>query len=85
MQRANAERYQVEGIGSFSLQMVETVNIDGKHFTAQGRDAFYEGIDDNGNMVRVPASAIAAHLQRHRGKRTELRDEEDIDAIAKCG
>src|SRR5690606_11682621 len=25
-----------------------------------GANAFYEGVDDNGNMVRVPASAIAA-------------------------
>ncbi|MEA7581150.1 hypothetical protein ONJ87_28115, partial [Salmonella enterica subsp. enterica serovar Anatum] len=36
-----------------------TVNIDGKLHGA-GANAFYEGIDDNGNMVRVPASAIAA-------------------------
>ncbi|EAS1948186.1 DNA transfer protein [Salmonella enterica] len=36
-----------------------TVNVNGK-LHGSGASAFYEGIDDNGNMVRVPASAIAA-------------------------
>lgn len=36
-----------------------TVNVGGKLHGA-GANAFYEGIDDAGNMVRVPASAIAA-------------------------
>lgn len=36
-----------------------TVNVGGKLHGAGG-NAFYEGIDNAGNMVRVPASAIAA-------------------------
>lgn len=36
-----------------------TVNVGGKLHGA-GANAFYEGIDDAGNMVRVPATAIAA-------------------------
>lgn len=36
-----------------------TVNVNGK-LHGSGASAFYEGTDDNGNMVRVPASAIAA-------------------------
>lgn len=36
-----------------------TVNVGGKLHGA-GANAFYEGIDDLGNMVRVPANAIAA-------------------------
>lgn len=36
-----------------------TVTVGGKLHGA-GANAFYEGVDDSGNMVRVPASAIAA-------------------------
>lgn len=36
-----------------------TVTVSGK-LHGQGASAFYEGKDDNGNMVRVPASAISA-------------------------
>lgn len=36
-----------------------TVTVSGK-LHGQGANAFYEGKDDNGNMVRVPASAISA-------------------------
>lgn len=36
-----------------------TVTVGGKLHGA-GQNAFYEGRDDNGNVVRVPASAIAA-------------------------
>lgn len=47
--------------GSRVVQLADgrTVNVGGKLHGA-GANAFYEGIDDAGNMVRVPASAIAA-------------------------
>lgn len=59
MDRANAKT--VGGTGNRVVQLSDgrTVNVGGKLHGA-GANAFYEGIDDNGNMVRVPASAIAA-------------------------
>lgn len=59
MDRANAKT--VGGAGNRQVQLSDgrTVNVGGKLHGA-GANAFYEGIDDNGNMVRVPASAIAA-------------------------
>lgn len=58
-QRASAKN--VGGDSSRIVQLADgrTVNVGGKLHGA-GANAFYEGIDDNGNMVRVPASAIAA-------------------------
>lgn len=49
------------GPGSRVVQLADgrTVNIGGKLHGA-GANAFYEGVDDYGNMVRVPANAIAA-------------------------
>ncbi|PPY10283.1 DNA transfer protein, partial [Cronobacter sakazakii] len=35
------------------------VKVSGK-VHGSGANAFYEGVDDNGNMVRVPTSAISA-------------------------
>lgn len=59
-QRASA-RTMASADGSRLVQLADgrTVNVGGKLHGA-GANAFYEGIDDNGNMVRVPASAIAA-------------------------
>lgn len=59
-QRASA-RTMAAADGSRVVQLADgrTVNVGGKLHGA-GANAFYEGIDDNGNMVRVPASAIAA-------------------------
>lgn len=59
-QRASA-RTMAASDGSRVVQLADgrTVNVGGKLHGA-GANAFYEGIDDNGNMVRVPASAIAA-------------------------
>lgn len=57
-----------------------TVTVAGK-LHGSGANAFYEGRDDNGNMVRVPASSIsapptsAASAQNYAMKK-------DIDAIA---
>jgi hypothetical protein len=60
MQRANAKTI-AGGDGNRIVQLSDgrTVNVGGKLHGA-GANAFYEGVDDNGNMVRVPASAIAA-------------------------
>lgn len=56
-------RTRVLGLGGSNRQVQlsdgRTVTVGGKLHGA-GANAFYEGRDDNGNMVRVPASAIAA-------------------------
>ncbi|EKK5183038.1 phage DNA ejection protein [Cronobacter sakazakii] len=60
-----------------------TVKVSGKVHGA-GANAFYEGVDDNGNMVRVPTSAIsappssAATAQNYAMKK-------DLDAIESAG
>ncbi|MCC4519061.1 DNA transfer protein [Enterobacter hormaechei] len=59
MERANAKTAGGDGKRVVQLSDGRTVNVGGKLHGA-GANAFYEGIDDNGNMVRVPASAIAA-------------------------
>lgn len=58
-QRANAKTIGGDGKRVVQLSDGRTVNVGGKLHGA-GANAFYEGMDDNGNMVRVPASAIAA-------------------------
>lgn len=57
-----------------------TVNVNGKLHGA-GASAFYEGTDDNGNMVRVPASAIAAPPTSAASAQNYAM-KKDIDAIA---
>ncbi|HHQ7229009.1 TPA: DNA transfer protein [Salmonella enterica subsp. enterica] len=57
-----------------------TVNVDGK-LHGSGASAFYEGTDDNGNMVRVPASAIAAPPTSAASAQNYAM-KKDIDAIA---
>lgn len=57
-----------------------TVNVNGK-LHGSGASAFYEGIDDNGNMVRVPASAIAAPPTSAASAQNYAM-KKDIDAIA---
>lgn len=54
-------RGKPDGGGTNVVQLADgrTVNVAGK-LHGSGANAFYEGIDDSGNMVRVPASAIAA-------------------------
>ncbi|WP_051957701.1 phage DNA ejection protein [Yersinia rochesterensis] len=49
------------GDGGNTVQLADgrTVSVAGK-LHGSGANAFYEGVDDAGNMVRVPASAIAA-------------------------
>lgn len=81
MQRANARTIS-GGDGNRVVQLADgrTVNIDGKLHGA-GANAFYEGIDDNGNMVRVPASAIAAPPTSAASAQNYAM-KKDIDAIA---
>ncbi|TPO91689.1 DNA transfer protein, partial [Salmonella enterica] len=57
-----------------------TVNVNGK-LHGSGASAFYEGTDDNGNMVRVPASAIAAPPTSAASAQNYAM-KKDIDAIA---
>ncbi|EAS0544757.1 DNA transfer protein [Salmonella enterica] len=57
-----------------------TVNVNGK-LHGSGASAFYEGIDDNGNMVRVPASAIAAPPTSAASAQNYAM-KKDLDAIA---
>ncbi|EBU6208217.1 TPA: DNA transfer protein [Salmonella enterica subsp. enterica serovar Chester] len=81
MQRANARTILgVDGNRVVQLADGRTVNIDGKLHGA-GANAFYEGIDDNGNMVRVPASAIAAPPTSAASAQNYAM-KKDIDAIA---
>ncbi|MDJ2444567.1 DNA transfer protein, partial [Salmonella enterica] len=81
MQRANSRTISgVDGNRVVQLADGRTVNIDGKLHGA-GANAFYEGIDDNGNMVRVPASAIAA-TPTSAASAQNYAMKKDIDAIA---
>jgi hypothetical protein len=54
-------RGRPEAMGDSMVQLADgrTVSVTGK-LHGSGASAFYEGVDDAGNMVRVPASAIAA-------------------------
>ncbi|HGY1166568.1 TPA: phage DNA ejection protein [Citrobacter braakii] len=56
-QRAGASGGQGDRV--VQLSDGRTVNVGGK-LHGSGANAFYEGIDNAGNMVRVPASSIAA-------------------------
>lgn len=57
-----------------------TVNVSGK-LHGSGASAFYEGVDDAGNMVRVPASAIAAPATSAANAQNYAM-KKDIDAVA---
>lgn len=58
-QRANASGNAVSDGRTVQLSDGRTVQIVGKLHGA-GQNAFYEGVDNAGNTVRVPASSIAA-------------------------
>ncbi|EDH2397741.1 DNA transfer protein [Salmonella enterica] len=80
-QRANARTISgSEGNRVVQLADGRTVSVGGKLHGA-GANAFYEGIDDNGNMVRVPASAIAAPPTSAASAQNYAM-KKDIDAIA---
>ncbi|WP_447314618.1 phage DNA ejection protein [Klebsiella michiganensis] len=57
-----------------------TVSVAGK-LHGSGANAFYEGTDDSGNMVRVPASAIAAPPTSAASAQNYAM-KKDIDAIS---
>lgn len=75
------------GQGDRVVQLADgrTVNVGGKLHGA-GANAFYEGIDNAGNMVRVPASAIAAPATSAASAQNYAM-KKDLDAIsgAKAG
>ncbi|EJH2251653.1 phage DNA ejection protein [Salmonella enterica] len=80
-QRANARTISGrEGNRVVQLADGRTVSVGGKLHGA-GANAFYEGIDDNGNMVRVPASAIAAPPTSAASAQNYAM-KKDIDAIS---
>ncbi|HFY2203790.1 DNA transfer protein [Salmonella phage SE1 (in:P22virus)] len=80
-QRANARTISgSEGNRVVQLADGRTVSVGGKLHGA-GANAFHEGIDDNGNMVRVPASAIAAPPTSAASAQNYAM-KKDIDAIA---
>lgn len=79
MQRAGAAS---AGNGDRTVQLADgrTVTVGGKLHGA-GANAFYEGLDDAGNMVRVPASAIAAPPTSAASAQNYAM-KKDIDALA---
>lgn len=70
------------GQGDRVVQLADgrTVNVGGKLHGA-GANAFYEGIDNAGNMVRVPASSIAAPATSAAGAQNYAM-KKDLDAIS---
>ncbi|RNW29168.1 DNA transfer protein [Citrobacter werkmanii] len=77
-QRAGA----AEGQGDRVVQLADgrTVNVGGK-LHGSGANAFYEGIDNAGNMVRVPASSIAAPATSAASAQNYAM-KKDLDAIS---
>lgn len=69
------------GDGERTVQLSDgrTVGIVGKVHGA-GANAYYEGIDNNGNTVRVPANSIAAPASSS-ASATNYAMKKDIDAI----
>lgn len=70
------------GQGDRVVQLADgrTVNVGGKLHGA-GANAFYEGIDNAGNMVRVPASSIAAPATSAASAQNYAM-KKDLDAIS---
>lgn len=58
MQRSTIANGQ-NGERTVQLSDGRTVSVGGK-LHGSGANAFYEGVDDNGNVIRVPASSISA-------------------------
>ena len=79
---ASQRASSVGGQGDRVVQLADgrTVNVGGKLHGA-GANAFYEGIDNAGNMVRVPASSIAAPPTSSTSA-TNYAMKKDIDAIS---
>lgn len=70
------------GEGDRVVQLADgrTVNVGGK-LHGSGANAFYEGIDNAGNMVRVPASSIAAPATSAASAQNYAM-KKDLDAIS---
>ncbi|EOF5315681.1 phage DNA ejection protein [Salmonella enterica] len=70
------------GQGDRVVQLADgrTVNVGGK-LHGSGANAFYEGIDNAGNMVRVPASSIAAPATSAASAQNYAM-KKDLDAIS---
>ncbi len=79
-QRASSRGSAEQGDRVVQLADGRTVNVGGKLHGA-GANAFYEGIDNAGNMVRVPASAIAAPATSAASAQNYAM-KKDIDAIS---
>lgn len=79
---ANQRAGAAGGQGDRVVQLADgrTVNVGGKLHGA-GANAFYEGIDNAGNMVRVPASAIAAPATSA-ARAQNYAMKKDLDAIS---
>ncbi|ENZ0347227.1 phage DNA ejection protein [Morganella morganii] len=68
-----------EGERTVQLSDGRTVTVSGKLHGA-GANAFYEGVDNSGNTVRVPANSIAAPASSS-ASATNYAMKKDIDAI----
>lgn len=81
-QRASSRGNSAAGDDGRTVQLSDgrTVSIVGKLHGA-GANAFYEGVDNAGNTVRVPASSIAAPATSSTNA-TNYAMKKDIDAIA---
>ncbi|MDH1758389.1 DNA transfer protein [Citrobacter sp. wls618] len=79
---ANQRAGSAGGQGDRVVQLADgrTVNVGGKLHGA-GANAFYEGIDNAGNMVRVPASSIAAPATSAASAQNYAM-KKDLDAIS---
>ncbi|EMK9423890.1 phage DNA ejection protein, partial [Escherichia coli] len=80
MQRASTRGIAGNNERTVQLSDGRTVTVGGKLHGA-GANAFYEGIDNEGNMVRVPASSIAAPATSSASAQNYAM-KKDIDAIA---
>jgi len=79
MQRASTRGIAGNDERTVQLSDGRTVTVGGKLHGA-GANAFYEGVDNEGNMVRVPASSIAAPATSSASAQNYAM-KKDIDAI----
>ncbi|MGA6009214.1 phage DNA ejection protein [Escherichia coli] len=80
VQRASTRRIAGNDERTVQLSDGRTVTVGGKLHGA-GANAFYEGIDNEGNMVRVPAGSIAAPATSAASAQNYAM-KKDLDAIS---
>ncbi|EIE3707577.1 phage DNA ejection protein, partial [Salmonella enterica subsp. enterica serovar Schwarzengrund] len=80
MQRASTRGIAGNDERTVQLSDGRTVTVGGKLHGA-GANAFYEGIDNEGNMIRVPASSIAAPATSAASAQNYAM-KKDLDAIS---